>query len=165
MIVSAQYETVRDNVFYLASGQSHPAGYILQVGTRGNIPGYPTQYIEVYNNTCYLLSVSVSQYCVNFSGQVPLTLAGNNSWAKNNLLYDTYGSAATVNNQGTGNTISNNTATPANNPNITNGSGTFKILSDFKPTANYIGGGGVPVLTDALGTPWGSVWDLGAVHH
>jgi hypothetical protein len=165
MIVSAQYETVRDNVFYLASGQSHPAGYILQVGTRGNIPAYPTQYIEVYNNTCYLLSVSVSQHCVNFSGQVPLTLAGNNSWAKNNLLYDTYGSAATVNDQGTGNTIGNNTATPANNPNITNGSGSFKILSDFKPTANYIGGGSVPVLTDALGMPWGPVWDLGAVHH
>jgi len=37
-------------------------------------------------------------------------------------------------------------------------------ITDWKPTANYSGGTGVPVIDDALGVPWSPTWDLGAVH-
>ena len=63
-----------------------------------------------------------------------------------------------------GNTVSNNTANSATNPGITNASGTFSVISDFKPTANYSGGMTVPVWSDALGKPWSSSWNLGALH-
>jgi hypothetical protein len=91
LIISDQNVSLRDNVFYVAAGQSNPVGYIAQIGSRGNIPAWPTQYIEAYNNTCYVLSTSASQNCINFSGRVPLSVAAVNSWAKNNLFYDTYG--------------------------------------------------------------------------
>ena len=67
-------------------------------------------------------------------------------------------------NNGSGNTVSNNTASTNSNPAFTNGSGTFSLISDFKPTANYTGGTSVPVGFDALGLLWSTVWDLGAVH-
>jgi len=44
------------------------------------------------------------------------------------------------------------------------GSGHFDLISDFKPTANYLGGTSVPVWYDALGVLWSSTWYLGAVH-
>jgi hypothetical protein len=163
LIISAQNVSLRDNVFYVAAGQSHPVGYIAQIGSRGNIPAWPTQYIEAYNNTCYVLSTSASQSCINFSGRVPLSVAAVNSWAKNNLFYDTYGGSATVLDSGSGNTVSSNTATPTNNPDVTNGSGSFSLISDFRPTANYSGGTNVPVWYDALDALW-ATWDLGAVH-
>jgi hypothetical protein len=117
--------------------------------------------VEIYNNTCY--GLSGYQTCAAFSGQ-NFVAAGINSFAKNNLLYTPSGGQA-VDNQGTGNTISNNTTTPTANPKITNASGSYIHLSDFQPTANYSGGTAVPVIYDALGTPWDSTWDLGAVRH
>ena len=42
--------------------------------------------------------------------------------------------------------------------------GGFGLISDFKPTANYVGGASVPVWSDALGLLWSLTWDLGAVH-
>jgi hypothetical protein len=68
-----------------------------------------------------------------------------------------------VDNTGSGNVVSDNTVTVTNNPGFINGSGSFSLISDFKPTANYSGGTSVPVLYDALGTAWASSWDLGAV--
>ncbi len=88
-----------------------------------------------------------------------------NSFAKNNLFYTPASGHSTIVNTGTGNTVSNNTATPSNNPAFTDGSGSFSLISDFKPTANYTGGTAVPVWYDALGLLWPSTWDLGAVHH
>ena len=46
-----------------------------------------------------------------------------------------------------------------------NGSGTFTVITDFKPTAYYSGGTSVPVWSDAMGLLWSSTWDLGALHH
>ncbi len=162
ILVSAVNETLRDNVFYTASGDSTPPEYGIQIARRGVEP-VPTG-VEAYNNTCYALSSMSGQACVGFDSTAVGTSPGVNSYAKNNLLYLSAGGHSTVVNNGTGNTVSNNTATPTNNPSITNGSGTFSLLSDFKPTANYSGGTSVPVWYDALDVLWSSTWDLGAVH-
>jgi hypothetical protein len=65
--------------------------------------------------------------------------------------------------KGTGNTVSNNSASPSSNPGFTDGSGSFSLISDFKPTANYLGGALVPVWSDALSVLWSSPWELGAL--
>src|SRR5258708_10821664 len=97
------------------------------------------------------------------AGGVPPT----NSVAKTHLFYvPPTPTVPAVDNTGSGNTVSNNTATVTNNPGFTNGSGSFSLISDFKPTANYSGGTSVPVWYDALGLLWSPLtWDLGAVHH
>jgi hypothetical protein len=164
VLVDGSNITLRDNVFYTASGISPVPYYPIDVAQRGNCNGNcPTstlpQYVEVYNNTCYR-----SQNCVGFDGLFYFA-PPQNSYAKNNLYYNTTNSYATVVDKGTGNTVSNNTATPTNNPSFTNGSGSFSLISDFKPTANYSGGKSVPVWHDATSLLWSSTWDLGAVHH
>lgn len=147
LLISGQNMTVRDNVFYQSGG-----GPAAQFCTRGSFP-YPTQYVEVYNNSSFNGSFS-------FGGGGPCGGPGGTaSFAQNNLCYT--GSCVSA---GTGNTVSNNTATVSNNPGWTNGSGKFSVISDFKPTVNYAGGISVPVLTDALGTAWSPTWSLGAVH-
>jgi len=157
LLVSAVNETVRDNVFYTASGQSSPAYYNVQIAERGIEP-VPSA-VEMYNNTCY--GLSGTQTCIAFSGS-SMAAAGINSFAKNNMFYSPHG-GTTVLNEGSGNTISNNTDTPTANPSITNTSATMRYLSDFEPTENYSGATTVPVWTDALGNPWTS-WILGALH-
>ena len=120
------------------------------------------QLNEVYNNSFYAYTTSAIDFG---SGGELAGRAGNNSWAENNMAYNTSGAAVTAN-SGSGNTISNNTATTTNNPNWTNASGTLLLISDFKPTANYSGASNtVPVFYDALGVTWSPTWDLGAVHH
>jgi hypothetical protein len=155
--VSAVNETVRDNVFHSASS-SQSSAFGVQAAKRGIEP-VPSG-VEVYNNTCAQV-----QICVAFDG-VTMSAPAINSYAKNNLNYEPAGGHPTVVNTGTGNTVSNNTATPTNNPGFTNGSGSFNLLSDFKPTANYTGAAwNVPVWADALGLPWLlTSRDLGAVH-
>jgi hypothetical protein len=151
ILVSAVNETVRDNAFY---GQiAHPT-WGIQVAQRGIEP--VPQGVELYNNTCY-----GGGTCAGFSGQ-NFTAAGNNSYAKNNLFYRP-GGGATVSNAGAGNSVSNNSVSGSDDPGFSNGSGTFRMISDFKPTAHYSGGTNVPVWHDALGTPLSSSWDLGAV--
>jgi hypothetical protein len=59
----------------------------------------------------------------------------------------------------------NHALDPRKRPPDRNGSGKFSLITDFKPTANYSGGTSVPVWYDALGVPWSSPQDLGAVHH
>jgi hypothetical protein len=152
ILVSAVNETLRDNAFY---GQIANPVWGIQVAQRGIEP--VPQGVEVYNNTCY-----GGGTCAGFSGQ-NFAAPGINSYAKNNLFYNTAG-GTTVSNGGTGNTVSNNTVTPTNYPGFTNGSGSFSLLSDFKPTAVYSGGTSVPVWSDALGALWSSTWVLGAVH-
>jgi hypothetical protein len=150
--VSAVNETVRDNVFHSASSSQSAFG--VQAAQRGIEP-VPSA-VEVYNNTCDQV-----QMCVALDG-VTESAPANNSYAKNNLNYNPAG-GTTVSNTGSGNAVSNNTVSPTSNPGFVNGSGTFSILSDFKPTANYLGGTTVPVYTDALGVVWSSSWELGAV--
>jgi hypothetical protein len=160
LLVSAVNETVRDNVFYMP-GASQYAFYGVQVAQRGIEP-VPSA-VEVYNNTCYAPNALQGQACVGFDG-VAMRAAAINSIAQNNLFYVPANGHSTVVNNGAGNTVSNNTATPTGNPGFTNGSGSFTFLSDFKPTANYAGATSVPVWSDALGLLWATTWNLGAVH-
>jgi hypothetical protein len=164
LMVSAQFETVRDNVFFIPSGQTTPNNQQVDIGTRGNFPAYQTSFVQVYNNTCHLLSTRSSQTCIILHGSIPMVLPPISTIVKNTLMFDTASGASAVIDNGTSSTVSNNTATPSNNPSITNGSGSFSLLSDFKPTANYSGGTNVPVWYDALGLPWSPTWDLGAIH-
>jgi hypothetical protein len=150
--VSGVNMTVRDNAF---DGIPAGGGVGVMFEQRGIEPA--PQYAEAYNNTCYGEST-----CVLFSNSYG-GAAGANSAVKNNLAYNASG-GTTVSNSGSGNTVSNNTVTTTNNPGFTNGSGSFRFITDFKPTANYSGGTNVPVWYDALGVQWPSTWDLGAVH-
>jgi hypothetical protein len=149
ILVSAVNETLRDNVFNqsVAGG-----GQGIQVAKRGIEP--VPEYVQVYNNTCY------GGTCAAFSGS-SFAAAGINSWAENNLCY----TGTCISNAGSGNTVSNNTASTSSNPGFTNGSGSLKLISDFKPTENYTGATTVPVHYDALGVAWPPTWNLGAVHH
>jgi hypothetical protein len=154
---------VRDNVFsglaFTGSG-----GTAVQMEQRSTAGG-PPQYNEMYNNTCY----SGGNYiCIGFSHSDTATAI--NSWAMNNLVY-LINTVST--NNGTGNTISNNTTSTSANPSFTNGSGGFTLISDYKPTANYSGaattnpavsGLQFPVFYDALNVVWPPSWSLGAVH-
>jgi hypothetical protein len=184
ILFSVQNGTIRDNAFNDTA--VHPL-YDIQIAKRGIEYGSNTtgtsvtscpdsntanckgnsgapvslsnpQYVEIYNNTCY-----GGGTCIAFSNS-NMIAAGNNSIAKNNLMYNASGGTV-VNNGGTGNTVSNNTGTVTANPGFTNASSTFLLISDFKPTANFSGGVSVPVQTDALGVLWPPTWDLGAMHH
>lgn len=162
LVDCAVNSTVRDNV---VNGTLLNLTWGFQIASRGVMSqGLKTPRptgVEVYNNTCR--GASAGQTCVGFSNANNGT-AGANSFAKNNLMFDPVGGTA-VFDGGIGNTISNNTTTVTANPNFTNGSGTFSVISDFKPTANFTGGVRVPVHFDALGVAWSPIWDLGAVHH
>lgn len=164
VIVSAQNTTLRDNVFYSPAGQTNPSYYMVQLGARGNFPAWQSQFNEVYNNTGVMLTNHSGQSMIAFSAAPPLTLVGINSVARNNLYFDAGGNP-TITNNGTGNTVSNNTVTSTANPVFTNPSGTFGVISDFKPTNSFTGGVSVPVIIDALGVTWPPTWDLGGVHH
>lgn len=179
--LSAMSTTVRDNVFNKSSvatigvksgnrgfsGTSNNTGSGPCAGTgtttAPTLPRYP-QFVEIYNNTCY-----AGGACFSFNGGGEFNGGpGNDSVAQNNLVYQ----GTVSSNLGNSNIISNNTTTTANNPGFTNGSGTFNVISDFKPTANFSGGTAVPVVYDGVltssnpyGTPWGPNSDLGAVKH
>jgi hypothetical protein len=163
--LSAVNATVRNNVFY---GERAGASYGASVAKRGieytGTSGAPVdagapQYVELFNNTCY-----GGGTCIGLnSNQGGWGQPGSNSWAMNNLMYSTSGGTL-VGTGGTGNTISNNTAALSDNPGWTNGSGTFLLMSDYQPTANYSGGASVPNYYDALGALWSPTWDLGALH-
>jgi hypothetical protein len=162
LLVSAVNETVRDNVFYMLGSASLYPIYGAQFARRGIEP-VPSG-AQTYNNTCYSPNPQSSQGCIGFDG-VTMVAPPINSVAQNNLFYVTAGGHATVVNTGSGNTVSNNSVSSTSNPGFSNASGSFSLISDFKPTANYSGATSVPVLYDALGTPWASAWDLGALHH
>lgn len=168
VMASVKNGSFRDNVFNSVIGASDP--FCLQIGRRGfegsHTSGAPVesswpQYDEVYNNTCYGTS------CLAFSGAAE-SAPGNNGWAINTLFYRTSGSNGAVANTGSGNTLSNNTSAPANNPLFTNAAG-FTLMSDYKPTNSgaYLGGinSQQPIFLDALGITWQIPYDLGAVKH
>lgn len=162
LLVSAANETVRDNVFNLNCTSSlYPAAGVI-ASARGIEPT-PTG-VEIYNNTCYQpTNVGSTQNCILLTTNTCCTGApAQNSFVKNNLSYSVTGKATVVN-TGTGNTVSSNTATTTANPSFTNAGGSFALISDFRPTANFSGGVSVPVLYDALGALWTPTWDLGAV--
>jgi trimeric autotransporter adhesin len=161
LLVSAVNVAVRDNVLFFGAGLSDVPFAGVQVARRGIEP--TPSAVEVYNNTCYFLTDESGQYCVGFDGN-NFSAPGINSFAKNNLLFTVGSGHPTVLNNGSGNTVSNNTAATNSNPAFTNGSGTFSLISDFKPTASFSGAMTVPLWSDALGVQWSPTWDLGAVH-
>jgi hypothetical protein len=117
---------------------------------------------EAYNNTCYVPSGGAYQSCIGLDTTGSMGSPAHNSYARNNLFY-VAGTHTTVNNTGSGNIVSNNTTSTGASPGFINGSGAFKVISDFKPTANSSGAMTVPVWSDALGVRW-STWNLGALH-
>ena len=172
LLLSGERETVRDNVFFIGAGFSHPSFFNVQIaeraGTNCGSPPCPattqtTQHTEAYNNTGYALSFRSPQVLIAFDPAGMSGAAGANSWVQNNLDYSVGSGATVVTNSGSGNTISNNTTNTSANPGILNASGTYGVLSDFQPTANYSGGIAVPVLFDALNVATSTVWDLGAI--
>ena len=172
LLLSGERETVRDNVFYTNPGFSHPSFFNVQIAERdgpncGSAPCpstmQTTQHAEVYNNTGYALSFRDPQYLVAFDSSGLSGAAGSSSWVQNNLYYSVGSGAGVVDNAGSNNTISNNTTNTSANPGMVNASGSFSLISDFQPTANYTGGIAVPVLQDALNVLFPSTWDLGAI--
>jgi hypothetical protein len=164
LLVAAVNSTVRDNIFFVPSSHPNAPFAGIQIAQRGVEP--VPQFVELYNNTCYFLTNQSGQYCGGFDGN-NFSAPGINSFSKNNLFFAVGGGHNTITDNGTGNAVSNNTANGSNtnNPSMTNGSGTFSLISDFKPTANFTGGTSVPVVNDALGIQWSPTWDFGAVHH
>ena len=170
---TGQNMTFRDNVCYLVSiGGTNFPQTCNQFGNRGTgtnggqTPGagaFLATGLEAYNNSCYYPTTHAGLNCLEndtVGGFTPATA----SFFKNNLLYVSSGSFTTVVDTGA-NSVSNNTSTTTNNPSFTNASGTFLVITDWKPTANYTGGTTVPSLYDALGVAWAGTWDLGAVKH
>ncbi|HEY1312617.1 MAG TPA: hypothetical protein VGE92_02010, partial [Steroidobacteraceae bacterium] len=174
LLVSVHNGSFRNNAFNgtVTSG----VDYGIQIAQRGSeytpsanfpcsnavgvCPGSAPVYIEVYNNTCY---VKGGNGCIGFDGANFIAPA-NSSWAANNMMYNSSG-GTTVRDSGSGNAVSNNTASAASDPGFADVSGTYKFLSDYLPTANYAGGISVANFFDALGEAWSPTWDLGAVHH
>jgi hypothetical protein len=167
LMVSGANMTLRDNVFYMLGPNSRTYPILgVQFAQRGSGNLFPVQYNEAYNNTCYAPNTQPNQACIGFDTLGSRSAPSINSVAKNNLFYvPSQATGPSVNNTGHDNTVSNNTTTVTNNPGFTNGSGSFSLISDFKPTANYSGGTSAPVWYDALGASWPPSWDLGAVHH
>jgi hypothetical protein len=163
VLISAVNETARDNVFYMPGTSAQYPIYAVQIAQRGIEP--VPRNVEVYNNTCYAPNSVATQTCIALNSVGNLGTPAIDSFVRNNLFYIAAGAHSTVANAGVGNTISNNTASPSNNPAFTNGSGSFSVISDFRPTANYSAGANVPAWYDALGVPWAPSWDLGAVRH
>lgn len=163
ILISAVNETLRDNVAVMPGTSLLYPVFAFQSAQRGLEP--PPVAIEMYNNTCYGPSPQSGQNCAGFSNTGSLGTAAASSYAKNTLYYTTASGHAAFIDSGVSNTVSNNTGTATNNPAFTNGSTSFDIMSDFKPTANYTGGTSVPVQYDALVILWPPTWDLGAVHH
>jgi hypothetical protein len=167
LLVSGANMALRDNVFYMPGPSSRIYPILgVQVAQRGSGNLLTVQYNEAYNNTCYAPNTQPNQTCIGFDSIGSKSAPSINSFAKNNLFYvPSQATGPTVDNTGSGNALSNNTIIVTNNPGFTNGSGKFSLITDFKPTANYSGGTNVPVWYDALGVPWSSAQDVGAVHH
>jgi hypothetical protein len=155
VVISGLNITARDNAVSGLSGGSNPILFFRR-GIEWNYtaPTNPNEpeYMEAFNNTCYEVST-----CIDLG-------SSSYSFAENNLAYNpSGGSGAVVSGGGSTSTVSNNSASTSADPGFTDGSGTYQVISDFTPTANYTGGTAVPVFYDALGVLWAPTWDLGAV--
>jgi hypothetical protein len=148
-----EYESIRNNVVYGPAGEA-TVGQCVIVARRSIEPA-PTN-IEVNNNTCYVPQTGNA----NLVGISLFNLSA--SFVENNLFYQS-GSSNFRTIVGSAGTVSNNTDNSTLNPDMTNGSGSFSLLSDFLPRENYTGGAEVPVWYDALGVAWSPTWSLGAV--
>lgn len=182
---AASYVAVRNNIFNNDLGSANP----LSLGSGDSVPP-AVAYVYVHNNT--FLKTTASPTCTGIGsdrcgGWTAMRLArrANNIHLRNNLVYsplvtstppgyNTIASLININtNTNTAITTSNNTSDSQmlnTNPNFINASGTFGLLSDYKPActgSTYPCGQGtpVPVWSDALGVPSTATRDLGAVIH
>lgn len=164
MSLAAVNSTVRNNAFLINSTTS-PLVYAQQSFRFGQLGIEPVaSNDEVYNNSFEApVSRDNAQVCIGMNG-LGMHAPPINSFAQNNLCHFPSGTHSIVLNTGTGNTVGNNTTSATANPSFTDASGSFALISDFKPTANYTGGTTVPVIYDALGALRTST-DLGAVQH
>ena len=112
------------------------------------------EYVEVYNNTCYGIS-GYGAGCAGFDG-TNYSAPGINSWARNNLFYNSGSNKTAIVNNGSGNTVSNNTTNSTMNPGMINASGAFSAVPDFQPTTNNSGGMSVPVVHTVELLDWAS---------
>lgn len=174
VLADGQNLTFRDNAFYMpAQSSTLYAGSGLAIIQRGSGSIFPVQFNEAYNNVCYAPNHEPNQQCVAFDTCCAASAATTNSIAKNNLFYvPVTATGLAVHSTGAGNIVSNNTVTVTNNAGFVNAGGSFALLTDFKPTANFTGGVSVPVKydgtlssTNPYGITWSPTWDLGAVHH
>jgi hypothetical protein len=154
ILVSAVNASLRNNVFYVKAAKVE---YGAQIAQRGREP--VAQHVEFYNNTCY--AASDMDACAGFDGS-NFQAAGIDSWAKNNLFFDSGRKRPAIIDRGAGNTVSHNTSDAASDPAMANPSGSFTRLADFMPSSAYADGTEVPVWFDALGVARGS-WRLGAL--
>lgn len=156
--------TVRNNAFRdLGQGVHAYAQYMLNIGQLGIEP--VATGFEVYNNTCHMPNPQDnSQSCFAFNG-VSMNAPPQNGDVEGNLFYAASGTHTMIVSTGTSITIANNSGNSAGSPAFINAGGSFLLMSDFKPTANYTGGASLPgVKYDALGVTRTST-DLGAVQH
>jgi hypothetical protein len=161
-LIGAVSTTVRNNVTFVPSGDTGallPSDFNWQISQVGVEP--VAAAIELYHNTCYALTTQSG--CIGFIGGDGARAAGINSWAQNTLFYNDGSKTAAVTDNGSGNTVSNNTASSAADPKLANASGSFGLISDFRPTQGYSGVAIVPVWYDALGIAWRPGRSLGAV--
>jgi len=165
VLLTGQNITVRNNVFNFAPqvASSKDVLFGVQVTARGSNNPYASQFLDIYNNTCYSDIVRAGQACIALDSFTQSPPAGANSIITNNL-YFAPSNQTTVDNAGSGNTVGTNTSNSSLNPGFINISGLLNQIYDFKPTANFSPGTAIAsVPYDALGQAMGT--DLGAVHH
>jgi hypothetical protein len=149
-----------DNMFTSGSGVAIQKRGVEYTNTSGApVNTLAPELVEGYNNSCYN-----SNPCMWSTAWGPAGNAGNDNTFVNTLAYNASGGSV-ISVGGTGNTVSNNTATITCNPGFANHSGHFHSSSDFNPTACTGGGtpSAVPVIFDALNNPFATPYPLGAV--
>jgi hypothetical protein len=152
--MSATYSSIRNN------GMVTRGAYGIQIGQRGIEP--VPNLNEIFNNSIqYLGAGNAPSSLIQINGTGGANPTGTH--VQNNLGYDSRGGVPMVTDGGTGSVISNNTTSVTSNPDFIDASGTFRYITDYKPTAAYTGGVAVPDWFDALGIAWLSTWYLGAV--
>jgi hypothetical protein len=159
--MSAQYITIRNNIFNLTNSSTGHKDIRIQTNDGTGIEPPPYD-IWVYNNTFYS-SDTIASYSVN-------TNQGSNIFINNNLAYSPNASANAFILTGSGTFTASNNSTnslmKSNSPLFTNPSPV--LPADYKPTSgSYAIGAGtsVPVWSDLLLTTEPSPRDLGAVNH
>lgn len=173
-MICGQGISVRNNVTYLQPSATGTSDYQYMMTQRGTVAEtapvspltWPSQNIEFYNNTCYFLTTQTN--CGGFVGGIDGTAAAaNSSFGSNTLFYANGVTGKTpVANTGTGNTVSNNSANTATNPNMKNASGGIggagALFKDFIPNPITAGLQTVPVYFDGGLFSTASAMPLGA---
>lgn len=158
-----EHVSVRNNVINMSfnAGQT---GSALNITLDTNCAA--TDTVDIYNNTFYR-----GNDTTGFTGTITAGTGTTNVVIDNNLAYYPFSAGGSWVSCGTGCTAATNTGnvgTLTTSPSFSNGSTTFSLLSDFKPTAaSYPIGAGttVSVWADAVGAAEPSPRDIGAVNH